>query len=77
MIMLFVRSASGQKKDSTKSAIESQLELALAWNRADVAKDEILTAERRAEWKVSQAKLGDLRGNDGACHGKMHGVSIV
>lgn len=41
-----------QKNESNKPDITGQLELALAWNRADIAKKEILTPERRSEWKV-------------------------
>ena len=41
-----------QKNESNNPDITGQLELALAWNRADIAKKEILTPERRTEWKV-------------------------
>ncbi|XP_078692315.1 transient receptor potential cation channel subfamily M member-like 2 isoform X4 [Branchiostoma floridae x Branchiostoma belcheri] len=34
-----------------KSHPESQLQLALAWNRSDIARQEIFTAENRREWQ--------------------------
>ncbi|XP_066291309.1 transient receptor potential cation channel subfamily M member-like 2 isoform X2 [Branchiostoma lanceolatum] len=34
-----------------KSHPESQLQLALAWNRSDIARQEIFTAENRKEWQ--------------------------
>ena len=40
------------KLSAKKSDLDTQLNLALAWNRCDVAKEKILTVENRQEWQV-------------------------
>ena len=37
---------------ANKSDVRSQLALALAWNRCDIARQEIFTAENRHKWEV-------------------------
>jgi transient receptor potential cation channel subfamily M protein 2 len=46
-----IKAAKSEKTGTDKTKIERELELALTWNRADIARDEILTRERRNEWK--------------------------
>ena len=37
---------------ASKSDVKSQLALALAWNRCDIARQEIFTPENRHKWEV-------------------------
>ena len=38
---------------ANKSDVQTQLNLALAWNRSDMARKEIFNVENRAAWQVS------------------------
>ena len=42
---------------ANKSDVQTQLNLALAWNRSDMARKEIFNVENRAAWQVTFSKI--------------------
>ena len=42
---------------ANKSNVQTQLNLALAWNRCDMARREIFTSENRAAWQVNHFNI--------------------